>query len=356
GITALCRALALDPSYPEAHYNLANALTGLGRRADALDHYRQALVHRPNYVEALNNLGLGLTEAGRPDEAVPYLRQVVRLRPDFAEGHNNLGIALDALGRWDEAEVALHEALRLNPRAADAHANLGDVRKARGRLAEALACYEIALWLEPESASPRYNRALALLQSGDYERGWAEYEWRLRRGKGAARCPSDRAAWDGTPAAGRSILAWAEQGLGDAVQFVRYAPLLADRGFRVLVHTPGPLLGLFRSLRGVAGLIAEGEPLPSHDVHCPLMSLPYRLGTTLETVPTDVPYLAADPGRIDNWRVRLDEVPGRKIGVYWQGNPHHPWDRHRSVPLYELEPLARVPGVSLVSLQQGPGR
>jgi len=355
GIASLRQALALEPVYPDAHYNLGNALAGIGRRAEALDQYRQALTHRPNYVEALNNLGLGLAEAGRPDEAVPYLRQAIRLRPALAEGHNNLGIALDALGQWGEAEAALHEALRLDPHAADAHANLGNVQKARGRLAEALVCYEFALRLAPESVSTRYNRALALLQAGDYERGWPEYEWRLRRDTGPPRCPSARPAWDGSSAGGRTILTWAEQGLGDTIQFVRFAPLLRERGFRVLVHTPVPLLGLFRSLRGVDGLVVEGEPLPPHDVQCPLMSLPYRLGTSA-TIPFGVPYIAADPASVEKFRPRLAEVPGLKVGLYWQGNPHHPWDRHRSLPLYELEPLARINGVSLVSLQQGPGR
>jgi tetratricopeptide (TPR) repeat protein len=356
GIVALEEALRLQPAYPEAHYNLGNALAAVGRRPEAVASYRRALEHRPDYAEAYHNLGHYLSELGRPDEAVAYLRQAVRLRPDAPDGHNNLGIALESLGRFDEAEAAYREALARDPRHADAHANLGNCCKARGRLAEALACYQVSLWLKPDAPSARFNRSMALLQSGDWAEGWAEYEWRLRRGPTAPRCPTARPAWDGSAGEGRTILLWAEQGLGDAIQFARYAPLVAGRGFRVILHAPAVLSGVLRTLEGVGGLALEGDPLPPHDVHCPLMSLPHRFGTTPESVPAAAPYLAADPARVDRWRGRLAELPGVRVGVYWQGNPHHPWDRHRSARLADLAPLARVPGIGLVSLQQGPGR
>jgi len=162
--------------------------------------------------------------------------------------------------------------------------------------------------------------------------------------------------WDGSPGDGRTILLWAEQGLGDTIQFCRYASLVRERGFQVLFHVPGILLNLMQSLQGVEALIAEGEPLPPHDVHCPLMSLPRLFRTTPETVPAETPYLTAHPSYVDKWRKRIAALPGRKVGLYWQGNPHHPWDRHRSVRLEEFAAFGRIAGVSLVSLQQGPGR
>ena len=179
---------------------------------------------RPRYGEACNNLGLLLTEAGQHGEAAAILQQAVRLRPLAVEGHNNLGLAYSALGRFAEAEACFREALRLDPGYVEAHNNLGSAYKEQGRLDEALACYQIALWLDPRSASTRYNRSLALLQDGDYAEGWKEYEWRWQRKQAAARAFA-RAAL-GRPAlrAGRSCL-WCEQGLGDAIQFVRYAPL-----------------------------------------------------------------------------------------------------------------------------------
>jgi hypothetical protein len=213
----------------------------------------------------------------------------------------------------------------------------------------------MALRLDPQSASTHWNRALALLQGGDFERGWREYEWRWQRAGAQPRVSTDRPPWDGRPLDGRAILLWCEQGLGDALQFARYAPLVQRHGGRVLLQCPGLLRALFRTLPGVDHLLTEGEALPSFDVHAPLLSLPALVGTTLATVPAEVPYLSADPARVEAWRQRLAAVPGLRVGVAWQGNPHHKWDRHRSVPLTAFAPLARVTGVRLVSLQKGPG-
>jgi hypothetical protein len=213
----------------------------------------------------------------------------------------------------------------------------------------------MALRLDPQSASTHWNRALALLQGGDYARGWPEYEWRWRRPGARPRLSTDRPAWDGRPLEGRTILLWCEQGLGDAIQFARYAPRVQRQGGRVLLQCPGILRALFRTLPGVEAVLAEGEALPAFDVHAPLLSLPALLGTTLATVPAEVPYLSADPALVGAWRKKLAAVPGLRVGVAWQGNPHHKWDRHRSVHLAAFAPLARVGGVRLVSLQKGPG-
>jgi tetratricopeptide (TPR) repeat protein len=350
---AFREALRLSPGYAAAHYGLGNVLTARGRREEAVACFRAALSFRPDYGEAYNNLGLALTELRRPAEAVVLLRQAVRLRPGAAEGHNNLGLALSDLGRFEEAEAAFHEALRLNPKYAEAHTNLGSAFKEQGRTDEALACYQVALWLQPDSASTHWNRALAWLQAGDFERGWPEYEWRWQRTKTPPR-RFPQPAWDGSPLAGRTLLIYMEQGLGDMLQFIRYAAL-AQPGGRVVVECPGILRPLFSRCRGIDQLVAEGDPLPPFDVHAPLLSLPRLLKTTLATVPAEVPYLFPDPGRVETWGRRLP--PGRdfKIGVAWQGNPHHQWDRHRSFPLAKLAPLAGLPGVRLVSLQKGPG-
>ena len=356
GIAALQHALTLQPLYPEACYNLGNGHATLGHREDAIAYYRRAVSQRPDYADAYHNLGLHLTEDRRPDEAVPYLQQAVRLRPGSADGHNCLGIALEALGRFDEAEAAYHAALRLDPRHADAHGNLGNLNKARGRLTEALACYQVALWIKPDSVSIRWNRSLTLLLKGDWGEGWAEYEARLRKPNGMARSPSDQPIWDSTPGGGRTILLWAEQGLGDTVQFCRYAPLVRELGFRVLLYVPRILVGLLKSLRGVDRLVPEGTEVPAHDVQCPLMSLPDRLGTTIDNVPAGGPYLAADDRYVTKWKDRVAGLGGYRVGLCWQGNPHHLWDRHRSARLWELAPLGRLPGIRLVSLQQGPGR
>jgi tetratricopeptide (TPR) repeat protein len=352
---SLRRALDLRPDYAEAHFNLAHALTALDRRDEALAALREAVRCKPDHAEALCNLGLALTETGRLGEAVILLWQAVRLRPKCVEGHSNLGLALADLGRFDEATACYERALDLDPRRASTHANLGNAYKEQGRTDEALACYDLALCFDPQSVSTHWNRSLAWLQAGDFARGWPEYEWRWRRPGAQPRLSTDRPPWDGSPLEGRTILLWCEQGLGDALQFARYAPLVQRRGGRVVLHCPGILRALFGTLPGIDHLAAEGEPLPPFDVHAPLLSLPGLLGTTLATVPADVPYLAADPALIETWGQRLAAVPGFRVGIAWQGNPHHKWDHFRSVPLGAFAPLARVEGISLVSHQKGPG-
>jgi tetratricopeptide (TPR) repeat protein len=349
---SLRRALQYQPDYAEAHFNLANTLRDLGQRDEALTTFYQALQHRPDYPDALNNLGLLLTEMSRPAEALILLQQALRLRPDFGEARNNLGLALVDLGHFGEAIACYEKVLAQNPRSIDAHTNLGSAYKEQGRLDEAVACYDQALRLSPEAASTHWNRALAWLQKGDFERGWAEYEWRWKR-KSARPRPMRQPLWDGKPLNGRTILLWCEQGLGDAIQFVRYVPLVQERGGRVLLECPPPLHQLFASVAGVERVLVEGTELPPFNVHAPLMSLPYLCQTTLATIPASIPYLHADARCVERWQLRLPAGVFR-IGVVWQGNPHHKWDRHRSFSPHAMAPLAAVPGVQLISMQKGP--
>jgi tetratricopeptide (TPR) repeat protein len=353
-VRCLEEALRLQPGDPEACYNLGNVLRQLGRNDEAIGLYRQALRGQPGRADAYNNLGLALIQARRFGEAAVFLRQGVRLRPESASSHNNLGLALTDLGRSAEAEACFHEALRLQPGYIDAHNNLGIAYRKQGRLDQALACLDVALWLDPRSVGAHFNRALALLQSGDLAEGFAEYEWRWQfEHMTPPSFPQPR--WDGSPLAGRTILLATEQGLGDTIQFIRYAPVLRRQGARVLVQSPAALVPLLRTCGGIEQVLARGEPLPEFDVHAPLLSLPGLLGTTLDTIPAEVPYLSADPARVEVWRQRLQGVEGFRVGIVWQGGRKYPDDHWRSVPLAHFAPLAEVPGVHLVSLQKGPG-
>jgi tetratricopeptide (TPR) repeat protein len=347
-------ALRLQPDYAQAHYALGNVRGNQGKKDEALACYREALRLKPDYGDAYNNYGLALAEARRPAEAAVVLRQAVRLLPRAAEAHNNLGLALAEIGRFAEAEECYDEALRLNPRYAEAHNNLGSTYKEQGRLEEALASYQLALWLNPESASTHWNQALALLQKGDFEAGWREYEWRWKRPKARPRS-FPQPTWDGSPPAGRTLLLWMEQGLGDMLMFIRYAELLQQQGATVIVECPACLHLLFARCRGIDRLVAEGTPLPDFDAHIPLLGLPHRLHTTLATVPAAVPYLFADQGRVERWRKELAPQDGFRIGITWQGNRHHQWDHFRSFPVTQFAPLARLPSVRLISLQKGHG-
>jgi tetratricopeptide (TPR) repeat protein len=347
-------ALKRQPEYLDAHYNLGNILGQLKQTEEAIASYRRALRIKPDHAESLNNLGLILVLNGRPEEAVVFLKHALRLRPNFLEAANNLGLALTELGDFRAAADAFEQALRLDPRHAESHTNLGNNYHDEGRLDEALACYDLAQALWPNAPSPHWNRALALLRKGDYEQGWAEYEWRRKKPDSGIR-PFPQSSWDGSPLEGRTILIHMEQGLGDMLQFIRYAPLVQERGGRVVVTCPENLLPLFSRCRGIDRLIVETGELPAFDVHAPLLSLPALLTTTLQTVPAEVPYLFANDELVQRWRRELAGLDGFKIGIAWQGNRRHRKDRYRSIPLVHFERLTRVPGVRLVSLQKGDG-
>jgi hypothetical protein len=266
---------------------------------------------------------------------------------------STLGLAYMEQGEFSRGQACFEKALDLNPLYAEAHTNLGSSYKEAGRPAEAVACYDLALALQSESVTAHWNRSLALLQVGNYEHGWREYEWRWKRKETKPR-PFKQPQWDGAPLDGRSILLHMEQGFGDMLQFIRYVPLVKLKGGSVVVAAPPPLVGLFGSC-GAEKVVPENQELPACDLHCPIMTVPGLLGTTVTTIPTNVPYLSAEPAKVEHWRQRLSGLSGVKIGIVWQGNPRHKLDRHRSFPLTLLEPLARINNVSLVSIQKGAG-
>ncbi len=217
-----------------------------------------------------------------------------------------------------------------------------------------MTCYDQALNLKPDFAQVHLSRSLLRLQMGDFAQGWSEYEWRFQC-KEYAIPPFPQPLWDGSRLDDRTILLYADHGLGDTLQFVRYAPLVCERGGRVLVACRKPLARILASCPGVSRVISEGAPLPQFQVYAPLMSLPRILGTTLATVPARVPYLVADPALVARWRVELGQFGGFKVGIAWQGNAQYCKDRHRSFRLDQFEPLTRLDGVRLVSLQKGFG-
>jgi tetratricopeptide (TPR) repeat protein len=355
GLQALEEAVRVDPHYGEAWYNLGIVHKDLRHYERAETCYRNALEHRPGHAGALNNLGQLLTEVGRPEEGVVLLREAAWLDPALKEAPGNLALALAELGRFQEAEEAYHQALKLDPWDAKTHGNYGCMLKEQGRFAEALAAFQVALWLDPHSASLHYNRGLTLLQMGDWARGWQGYERRFETTSGPRPRPFKEPRWDGSDLGGKTILLWCEQGVGDIVQFVRYAALVKARGGRVVLECRPELKALLSGVEGVDEFVTEGEALPAFDVQASLLSLPGILGTTVETVPWSGPYLRAEPARVGRWRERLAGLAGLKVGMVWQGNPKHKWDRHRSFPLTCLAPLAAVDGVRLISLQKGPG-
>ncbi|HEY7308161.1 MAG TPA: DUF6165 family protein [Gemmataceae bacterium] len=348
-------ALRLKADFAAAHNNLGKVHEDEERLEEAAGCYRRALDLQPSSALFLVNLANALTAQGKSEEAVPYYRRAVRLDPAEAVYLSNLGNALTLTGRPDEAETYCRQALRLKPDFADAYHNLGIALGARGEIAQALKANAHALRLNPEHIGAHNCQAMWRLQMGDLARGWEEYEWRWKKPKISSRTFS-QPLWDGSPLDGRTILIHAEQGLGDTLQFIRYAALVKRRGATVIVECQPALTQLLAGCPGIDRLVPRGAALPPCDVQVPLLSLPRLFGTTLATVPADVPYLFADAALIERWRRELSGAAGVKIGIAWQGNPRFPADCMRSVPLTHFTPLAQVDGVCLYSLQKGTGR
>jgi len=381
-------ALRLQPGLAECHYRLAKVLKRQNHLKEAEAAYREAVRLRPEHADGWNNLGVLLTDQGRHADAEPCCRAALRLQPRNAELHNNLGVVLAGLERQEEAEAsyrealrlqpdnaaaynnlgnclrhqnrpeeaaaALREAIHLSPRYAEAHNNLGIVIAHSGQVAEGVALYDEALRLRPDYPEAHLNRALALLSTGDFARGWAEYEWRWKMPN--LKPPKfKQPRWDGSPLAGRTLLLHAEQGLGDTVQFIRYASQLKALGGTVVLDCPTPLVELAASCPGVAQVVPRGSPLPPFDVYATLLSIPGLLRTTLETIPAEVPYLKADPQRVLYWGQELAKVPGFRVGISWQGSKQHRGDRVRSFHLTRFAALAGAAAVRLISLQKGLG-
>jgi Flp pilus assembly protein TadD len=346
--------LQADPRTAEAWY-LLGAVCQVGNRLDeAVACYQEAVRLWPDFEETHYNLGNVFRLQGKLDEAVACYRKTVSLKPDHAEARNNLGNVLRAQGRLGEAEASLQQALGLKSDLAETHHNLGNLLRDQGRLDEAAASYQRAIDLQVDLAYTRNNRAQVYLLQGNYEEGWVEYEWRWRT-KEFAMPPYPQPLWDGSPLAGRTILLHAEQGLGDTLQFIRYAPLVRQRGGRVIVRCQAPLVRLLETCPGLDLVAAREDELPPFEVHAPLLSLPRLFHTTLATVPTEVPYLSAPPDLMESWQRELSPLRAFKVGIVWQGNPDYKRDQQRSIPLAHFTRLAGVEGVQFFSLQKQHG-
>lgn len=382
-------SIEADPNHLQAHINLGNVLFSQQKLKQALISYGHALALDPNNVDALNNKGLVLKEMGQLELAETTLRSAVEKHPGFEPAWTNLGLILRANNKPQEAQEKYQRALAINPLSVKAltnlavllrwegeleHAevlcrkvlqthpnqtevlnNLGDLMQAQGRAEEAKVLFERVLALVPNHAEAHHNLAVLLLLAGDFKNGWKHYEWRWL----AKEFPSERRnftqpLWCGESLEGKTILLYVEQGMGDAIQFVRYIPYVHRRGGRVVIECPKSLRRLFETVEGAHKVIARGEKLPSFDVQCPFLSLPGIFSQSLEDIPADVPYIGVDRKRAEFFEDFLSDSFGVRVGLVWAGSPHHTNDRERSVPLKVMSPLASVRGCVFVSLQIGP--
>jgi tetratricopeptide (TPR) repeat protein len=351
-------AITWDPGPGEPFFYRGNALYQLGRWEAAVEDYLQAIARLPALMQAHNNLGLALTRLGRHPLAAVSLSRAVELAPDRAEPHCNLGVALFGAGSLGDAVKSYDRALALDPLYAEAANNRGNALWDLGyedpqQRVAALASYALAIASKPDYEEAYWNNALALLQTGDYAQGWALYEWRWKR---QAFTPIirnfDCPLWLGKESLqDKTVVLHGEQGLGDSIQFSRYAALAQQLGARVVLEVDGSLVALLGSLKGPKQVVARGTALPKADFHCPLLSLPLAFQTTVDTIPASGAYLLPDLERIAVWSVRLGPKRAPRIGLVWSGDPAHRNDHNRSLKLKTL--LAHLPmGYEYISLQK----
>jgi tetratricopeptide (TPR) repeat protein len=373
--TAFRAAIRLKPHCAGAHLQLGHAFRLLGRLQHASRAYERAVSEAPDSAPAWYCLGTTRQLQDQPGKAAEAYRRTLALDPRNAAAENNLGLVLQALGQTADAIAAFRRALQLNRRHvialanlgavlqhenrhgeavdvlqqalaiggddARAYGNLGNAYIALNRPADAIAAYEQALQRDPAQAH-RYNLALARLVSGDLERGWEGYDSRLETPQHASRYPVRKPRWQpGEPLGGRTLLLYADQGLGDTLQFYRYVPMVAALGAPVVLQVPTALKTLLEGQGVPVTVVGAREPLPAHDLQCSLLSLPRHFGIRLGNVPAPVPYLAAPPAKLAQWRDVFARAPGAKVGLVWAGNPKHQYDHNRSVPLARFCRLTR---------------
>jgi len=353
-LACLDKALALRPDDLEATLYRGNALSAIDRALEAVSCYDRVLANSPARGDALLNRGTALARLGRHQEALADFEAILARAPDNAEALYNRGTALLDLGRFTDAHASFDRLLAQAARHAKGWNNRGRALQALNLHAEAAASFERAIAIDKNYADAHSNLALSLLTLGDFRQGFTEYEWRWKRaGMSDTRRSYRGRLWLGEfPLGQRTILLSAEQGLGDTIQFVRYAPILARSGATVVVEVQPELKTLLAAVDGVAACHARGEPLPAYDVYCPLGSLPLALKTELATIPAAIPYLHTDDARIAKWRPALEHLRGKRVAFAWAGHARHPNDHNRSIDLKLLEPLFALEGVSFISIQR----
>jgi tetratricopeptide (TPR) repeat protein len=386
-LASLDQALAIKPDYPDALSNRGDVLSDLNRNEEAIAAYDTCLALVPLHANAWSGRGQSLVVLGRYSEAIASFDRALGISPDSVSVLNNKAIALRKANRQPEALDCLRLAREIEPRSPLVNYNLGNVLGDVGRYHDAIESFDRVLAVEPDNvealnsrglalrslnrddqalmafitaqsfqanfAEAHFNEALIHLRQGDLLRGFAKYEWRWSVRQAAARAPRlPGLIWGGQSVRSKTVLLYSEQGFGDTLQFVRYAPLVAERGASVVLAVQAPLVRLLSGMEGVASVVSREDRTPDYDFHCPLLSLPAAFKTEVPSIPARVPYIAAPEERRDAWRDRLAPARGLRVAVAWSGSRTHAGDRHRSLPLPRLLPLLSTSGVQFVSIQR----
>jgi Tetratricopeptide repeat/Glycosyltransferase family 9 (heptosyltransferase) len=342
------------PSNPQPLLQSASALAQAGKFPQAESLCRQILSQNPNHPDALHLLGIVLGRLGKTSESIATLRQALQLQPNSAQLHHNLGFALRLAGAHPAESIPhFQRAIQLNPNIPDAHNNLGISHKELLQLDAAEKCFEKAIQLKPDFIDAHWNLSLVLLTRGDFPRGMREYLWRKKRVLNPPLPVIPQPPWTGDDPRDKTILLYPEQGMGDAIQFVRYVPHLAPRAAGIILGSAPELARLFQRSFPQTTVATVGSPNPPFNSNCSLLDLPLLFRTSLTTIPASIPYLIPDPTLVEKWARILGPRTSRlRVALTWAGNPNHPNDRLRSLDPALLAPLSQIPGVDFYSLQK----
>ncbi|HEY8102487.1 MAG TPA: tetratricopeptide repeat protein [Burkholderiaceae bacterium] len=346
-------AVKLYPAYTAALAKQAQVLRILGRREESLLAYQQQLQLLPDSPEILNDLANVLLELRRYEEALAYYDRALNILPNYHQAHNNRGNALQALGRLEEAIIAYDRAIALDNCYVEARVNRGNLQACMLKLDAALDEYGRALDIDHDNGDAHWNKAIVLLLQGNFAEGWAEYEYRW---KCTGATPPRHAAapeWRGVDnLSGKTILLYAEQGLGDTLQCIRFLKTVFALGVHILLEVPLETKRLLQPFADKAAIFAKGEPLPPFDYQCPLMSLPFALKANTEQDFASGVYLSAPASRIAHWNTVLEPVRSLRVGIVWRGNPKHHNDANRSIALDRFSPLLKSNACQFFGLQK----
>ncbi len=375
------RAIGLMPDYAEAHFNLGNVLRDKGELEEAVACYRIALKIKPSINKACCNpeaiyqeqgnindivdedidrereyflLGTAYRQRKNYKNAVENFRKAIAVNPRSAESYNELGLTLQDSGDIKEAIDCFRQLADIAPYSPESFNNLGNALQYAGDIPGAVENFNKALLLKPEAAEIHFNLSQSLLLSGNFADGWREYEWRKKLGEVSSAHKRRNREWGGEEINGKTILLYAEQGLGDAIQFMRYSSLVADSGARVVLECPQVLVSTGSKVKGHDLVIAPGREFAEYDVYCSLLSLPYLFGTEMKSIPDDIPYIHADAELIDEWHKRICGHGDRlKVGIVWAGKPAHARDHMRSFSVEMYKSLFDMKNIKFYSLQKG---
>ena len=353
------KAIEIDPNFALAQNNLGTTLNNMGKGNEAISYFKKAIQNNPNFIEAYNNLGNAMKVSGKPNEAINFFEKAIQINPKYTLAYNNLGNTYRHLLQQEKAISCYQKAINIRPNFLTAHTNLASVYRELGKHQLALDCYAHALNIDPNSPQANNNFGMLLLMLSDFDKGFEYYEWRKKilthqDYSEYLKLNLTSKVWNGEDLNNKTILILSEQGFGDIFEFARYLFILKRKyETKVIFRARKKLVHLFK--KNEFEVISETDPLPQHDYHCFLLSLPKIFFEKEKKLAKRINYINVDEKIILKWKDKLSSIKGYKVGINWQGDPKSDLSRLRSTPLSLFETFFSIENLNFISLQKGSG-